>query len=67
MQSALVALSASLATSENLLGSFVADWVEETALAELVGDAFVDPVLEVVDTLDASDFCLIEFIWTSQV
>ena len=66
LQSALVALSASLATCEGLR-SRVPDRAEEAAFPELVRGAFVHTLLEVVDALDASDLCLVELIWSREV
>lgn len=56
---ALVVLALSLGAGHALLGTEVADRLEETALAELAGGEVVDAVLQVVDLVDASDLGLV--------
>ena len=62
LQAPLVALPASLTAGEDLLRGAFADGVEEAALSQLVGDAFVYAFLEVVDAFDAGNFCLVELV-----
>lgn len=67
LQSSLGALSTALAAGEDLVGGFVADGIEQAAFPELVGDAFVYALLDVVDARNTGDFCLVEFIWSKEI
>lgn len=60
--SSLVILALALSAVDDLLGSQVADALEQATLAELAADTFVDAVLHGVHVLVAGDFGLGQFI-----
>lgn len=50
-----------LGAVDSLFGERVAYGLSETAFTELAADEVVDAVLEVVNLVDAGDFCFVEF------
>ena len=57
----VLVLAAALSAVDALLGEGVADALQGTAFAELAANEVVDAILEVVDLVDACDFCFVEF------
>lgn len=69
----LVVLAATLCAVGTLLRCHVADWLEETTLADLTSDSVRHAALELVDGLDTSDLGFVKLLckevslWPSEV
>ena len=57
-----IALALPLTSGEDLLRCHLPYWIQQSTLAELIRDAFVDAVLELVDAFDARDLGLVKVV-----